>query len=170
MTNNLKNHEIQLYNNILLLTRNKLLYTKFNLSDTFQNRINLIFIHISFLFIKLKQTKNQKEYKEFQQRMFDLIFKKIEENMREIGYGDVTVNKNMKFLVKTFYNVLLDCEKYNSYNQDSKVLFLNKYFDIKSDKNGTDNAGIIGYFNKYYSFCLDLSSDSVLQGKLNFNY
>ena len=27
--------------------------------------------------------------------------------MRENGFGDVTVNKNMKFLVKTFYNILL---------------------------------------------------------------
>ena len=43
-----------LYNNILLLSRNKLFYTKFNLSDTFQNRIHLIFIHISFLFIKIR--------------------------------------------------------------------------------------------------------------------
>ena len=42
-----------LYNNILLLARNKLFFTKFDLADTFQNRIFLIFIHISFLFTKL---------------------------------------------------------------------------------------------------------------------
>ena len=36
-----------LYNNILSLSRNKLFYTKLQLSDTFQNRINLIFIHMS---------------------------------------------------------------------------------------------------------------------------
>ena len=35
--------------------------------------------------------------------MFDLIFTKIEQNMREIGYGDTVINKNMKFLVKNFY-------------------------------------------------------------------
>ena len=44
-----------LYNNILLLSRNKLFYTKFDLADTFQNRINLIFLHISFLFIKISK-------------------------------------------------------------------------------------------------------------------
>ena len=32
--------------------------------------------------------------------------------MREIGFGDTTINKNMKFLVKTFYNILFNCEKY----------------------------------------------------------
>ena len=102
-----------LYNNILLLSRNKLFYTMFNLTDTFQNRVYLIFIHISFLFIKIKQIKQKEIYKNFYQKMFDLIFKKIELNMREIGYGDIIVNKNMKFLVKTFYNILLNCESYN---------------------------------------------------------
>ena len=37
-----------LYNNILSLSRNKLFFTKFDLTDTFQNRIYLIFLHISF--------------------------------------------------------------------------------------------------------------------------
>ena len=37
-----------LYNKILLLSRNKLFYTNFDLNDNFQNRIHLIFIHVSF--------------------------------------------------------------------------------------------------------------------------
>ena len=105
-----------LYNNILLLSRNKIFFTKFNLNDTFQNRIYLIFIHISFLFIKIKQTNQKEIYKNFYQKMFDLIFKKIELNMREIGYGDTVINKNMKFLVITFYNILLNCENLNRKN------------------------------------------------------
>ena len=102
--------EDALYNNILLLSRNKLFYTKFDLNDTFQNRIHLIFIHISFIFIKIKQNNKNQMYKIFYQKLFDLIFNNIESNMREIGYGDTTINKNMRFLTKTFYNVLLRCE------------------------------------------------------------
>ena len=51
-----------LYNYILLLSRNKLFYTKFHLKDTFQNRINLIFIHISFLLNKSKINLDNKFY------------------------------------------------------------------------------------------------------------
>ena len=111
-----------LYNNILLLSRNKLFYTKFDLIDTFQNRIHLIFIHISFIFIKIKQNNKNQIYKIFYQKIFDFIFNKIELNMREIGFGDTTINKNMKFLVKTFYNILFNCEKYkkmSSVNMES---------------------------------------------------
>ena len=103
MLNNFKQilpQEEYLYNYILLLSRNKIFYTKFNIQDTFQNRINLIFVHSSFFFIKNKLKDKKQINKVFYQSFFDIIFKKIELNMREIGYGDVVVNKNMKYLVK----------------------------------------------------------------------
>jgi len=159
-----------LYNNILLLSRNKLFYTKFNFEDTFQNRINLIFLHISFLFIKIKQNNGGKKYSHFYQKMFDLIFKKIEINMREIGHGDTTINKNMKYLVKIFYNILLNCEKYSKKSLRDKKFFLLKYLKYKHIGITPNNSAIIKYFDKYHSFCLDLCSDSVLKGELIFNY
>ena len=73
-----KSHEDKLYSKILKLSRNKLFYTSFCLCDTFQNRINLIFLHISFLFIKIKQENKNEYYKDFSQLMFDSVFKKIE--------------------------------------------------------------------------------------------
>ena len=165
-----KNHkENKLYNTILVLSRNKLFYTKLSLSDTFQNRINLIFIHISFLFIKLKQNNNP-SYKKFYQKIFDLTFRNIELNIREIGYGDVTVNKKMKILVRTFYNILFNCEKYKEMTIDAKSEFLNKFLEANNIKNITNNKGLIEYFNKYEAFCFDLTPDSVLKGELKFDH
>ena len=168
--NNNTTQESNLYNNILLLSRNKLFYTKFALSDTFQNRIHLIFIHISFLFIKIKQNNDSKIYKVFYQKIFDLIFKKIELNMREIGYGDVVINKNMKSLVKTFYNILIHCENFKEKNLNVKNIFFSKYLDRNKDQKTANNMLLIKYFDKYQAFCFDLSPDSVLSGDLNFNY
>ena len=159
-----------LYNNILSLARNELFFTKFGLADTFQNRIYLIFIHISFLFIKIKQNNQKEIYKIFYQKMFDLIFKNIELNMREIGYGDIVTNKNMKFLVKTFYNILLNCENLNWRSLNLKKMFFFKYFTHNNMKKKADNVPLIEYFDKYQAFCLDLSLDSVLKGDLNFMY
>ena len=162
--------EDALYNNILLLSRNKLFYTKFDLNDTFQNRIHLIFIHISFIFIKIKQNNKDQMYKIYYQKMFDLIFNNIESNMREIGYGDTAINKNMRFLTKTFYNVLLRCEKYKIMKAKEKNIFFNKYLEQNNIKNITNNKDIIEYFNEYAAFCFDLASDSVLKGELKFNF
>ena len=162
--------EDALYNNILLLSRNKLFYTKFDLNDTFQNRIHLIFIHISFIFIKIKQNNKNKMYKIFYQKLFDLLFNKIELNMREIGYGDASVNKNMKWLIKSFYNVLIYCENYKDENQESKNVFFTKYLKSNKDQKMANNGLLIKYFNQYQAFCFDLTSDKVLKGELNFKY
>ena len=96
-----------IYNKILTLSRNKLFYTEFGLSDTFQNRIHLIFIHVSFIFIKIKHNSNENKYKVFYQKVFDKIFENIELNMRELGYGDTKVNITMKTLSKIFYDIIV---------------------------------------------------------------
>tara|TARA_B110000438_G_C15376663_1_gene462904 strand:+ start:72 stop:593 length:522 start_codon:yes stop_codon:yes gene_type:complete len=160
-----------IYNYILLLSRKKLFYTKFLLKDTFQNRINLILIHLSFLLIKIKKNNNR-DLKLFNQKLFDLVFKNIELNMREIGFSDTLINKNMKFISKIFYDILLKSEIYNKKNRDEKKLFLINFLDFKSDLKSSIYDEIIRYMDKYYSFCFDLSKDSVLKGdfKFNFNY
>jgi len=102
--------------------------------------------------------------------MFDQVFKKIEINMREIGYGDVMVNKNMKFLVKVFYDILLNCENYTRMSLISKNKLIDKYILLNKIKSTDKHLDLISYFDQYNTFCLDLSSDSVLKGDLNFNY
>ena len=159
-----------LYNKILSLSRNKFFYTKFQLKDTFQNRINLIFFHISFIFIRLKDKKENFKNKAFSQKVFDIIFKKIELNMREIGYGDTVINKNMKNLVKAFYNILIFCESFksNTVEVNSNFLFEQLKSNLRDNKKNNDFNNIIEYFDKYRAFCFDLTQDSVLKGELNF--
>ena len=170
MFNLTKNPETRLYNKIIFLSRNKLLYKDFGLKDTFQNRINLIFIHISFIFIKVKQNNNNLQYERFYQKMFNNIFEKVEINMRELGHGDTNVNKNMKFLVKSFYNILLNCENYRKKTHEEKKIFLTNYLSFNNSKNVNHSHKLIDYFDKYCTFCLDLNADNVLKGELNFIY
>jgi len=162
--------EKKLYNNIIYLSRNKLFYTKFNLSDTLQNRVNLIFFHISFLLNKINHKNKSKKHKDFEQKFFDLTFNTIELNMREMGYGDVKINKNMKFLIKIFYNILLNCENYNKKKESVKLKFLLDYLSLKDETKAQNNTNLVNYFNKYQAFCFDLCLDSVLKGDLNFTY
>ena len=102
--------------------------------------------------------------------MFDLIFNKIELNMREIGYGDTVINKNMKFLVKTFYNILLNCDNLNEKSLNSNNMFFLKYLSQNNVRKKAYSSSLIDYFTKYQAFCFDLSFDSILKGELNFIY
>ena len=97
------------------------------------------------------------------------MISQIEINMREIGYGDVTVNKNMKYLVKIFYSILLNCETYNVNDDKNKKKLLYNHLTLSDKENGKNNDLNL-YFDAYEAFCLDLSLDKVLKGELNFNY
>jgi len=170
LSNNNKSSELILYNNILSLSRNKLFYTKFSLADTFQNRINLIFFHISFIFIKVNKNKKKSDYKLFYQKLFDTVFNQIEMNMRELGYGDVSVNKNMKFLVKSFYNILFFSEKFNEKENEYKRTFFKECLKCNINKKTPNYDNLISYFEDFQTFCFDLTSDSVLKGEFKFKF
>jgi hypothetical protein len=165
-----KYKERKLYNKILLLSRDKLFFLNFNLADTFQNRVNLIFIHVSFIFIKFKKLDKNHDYKTFTQKLFNCVFSEIETNIRENGFGDATVNKNMKFLVKVFYNILLECETYKKNATNGKFFFLFNHLELNKQSKTPENIELVEYFKKYESFCFDLSADSILKGELNFIY
>jgi len=49
-------------------------------------------------------------------------------------------------------------------------MFFFKYLTHNGIKKKADNTLLIDYFNKYHTFCFDLSFDSVLKGKINFKY
>ena len=89
-----KTHNNTLYNKLVDLSRNIFFYKKIQLKDNFETRINLVFLHLSLILIVFKE-KNKKD---FPQDIFDNIFQNIEYHIRELGYGDVAVNKKMKTL------------------------------------------------------------------------
>jgi len=76
----------------------------------------------------------------------------------------------MKYLVRVFYDILINCEKYNQKDKSTKDQFLNKYFTINNDKKTPNNETLINYFDKYCSFCIDLSLNNAIKGDLNFKY
>ena len=135
------------------------------LKDNFETRINLIFVHFSLLLTVFKDEK-----KEFPQEIFDNIFLNIEYHIRELGYGDVMVNKKMKTLNRIFYDILLKLRKprTNAFQINDEVL--KTYFDLSSVNNSTLTAGLCAYFNAFYNFCFELNTNNMLKGKINFKY
>ena len=83
---------LNIYNNLIKLTRNKKLYLNLEKNDTFSERLVFLFLHLAMFFKHFKKLEPSKNL----QDLFDFIIKQIELSIREIGYGDVTVNKKMK--------------------------------------------------------------------------
>ena len=112
-----------MYNTLLSLSRNIFFYKKVNLKDSFETRIYLMFIHFSLILIVFK-----KKSKNFDQSSYDRFFHNIEYNLRELGLGDVTVNKKMKELNKILYDILLKIMPDTDKSSNLNYKLISKYF------------------------------------------
>ncbi len=154
-----------MYNTLLILSRNIFFYTKVQLPDTFESRIYLMFIHFSILMIVAKQ-KGEK----FDQKSYDYFFDNIEYNLRELGFGDVTVNKKMKEFNKILYDILL---KLNIANKSEKKFKMNhklvsKYFEQFNDIKSIKYVQFETYFMNFFNFCFELPLDNMIEDLNNF--
>ena len=139
----MKNNYLKIYNNLIKLTRNKTLYLNLKNKDTFSDRLIILHFHYSFF---LKCYKNQMSKKDSQD-LFDFIIRQIELSIREIGYGDVSVNKKMKDYVNLFYSILEKIEKWDELGNSSKMSLLAEFINIKDN-----SVFFIHYFDKYRDF------------------
>ena len=142
----MNNDYLNIYNNLIKLTRNKNLYLNLKNNDTFSDRLIILLFHYSFF---LKFYKSQISVNESQD-LFDFIIRQIELSIREIGYGDVSVNKKMKDYVNLFYSILEKIETWDNMDKSSKKSLIGKFINLKDN-----NDFIISYFDKYVDFLLN---------------
>lgn len=160
-------HNSNLYSILLVLSRNLFFYKKIGLADTFETRIYLMFIHFSILMIisKKKGTK-------FNQKSYDNFFHQIEYNLRELGFGDVTVNKKMKEFNKILYDILLkiDLNSKESSSFSINENLLKDYFIVFKTTKNKEFLKFVEYFNTFFDFCFVLPLDNMLKEISKFKY
>ena len=94
----------------------------------------------------------------------------IEYHIRELGYGDIAVNKKMKTLTRILYDILLKIKK-----KDQNKFLINKnvlktYFHTETMDNKQLIDGIELYFINFFHYCFELGNANMLKGQINFKY
>ena len=131
---------IHIYNNLINYTRNKDLYKNLNREDNFSDRLTLFLLHFSFF---LKNYKNE-ENKKILQEIYDFNFRQLELSIREIGYGDQSINKKMKDYINLFHSMVSEIHFWDNLSNSDK---LNKISTFLSDfKN---NEELVEYFDLF---------------------
>ena len=103
----------------------------------------IFFFHFAFF---LKVYKNQTSKKDLQ-NLYDFVFKQIELSIREIGYGDSSVNKKMKLYVNLMYSIIDKVELWKKLNLSEKTKFFSDFIEVKKE-----SPFFINYFNKYEDY------------------
>ena len=131
---------IHIYNNLINYTRNKDLYKNLDREDNFSDRLTLFLLHFSFF---LKNYKNE-ENKKILQEIYDYNFRQLELSIREIGYGDQSINKKMKDYINLFHSMVSEIHFWDDLSKSEK---LKKISTFLSDFQ--NNEELLEYFDLF---------------------
>jgi len=136
----MKDNYIYIYNNLINFTRNKDLYKTLKRDDNFSDRLTLFLLHFAFF---LKNFKNEKN-KFVLQEIYDFNFRQLELSIREIGYGDQSINKKMKDYINLFHSMVSEIHFWNNLSKQQK---LEKFSIFLADFNEIDH--LLDYFELF---------------------
>ena len=158
-------HNSDLYNTLLILSRNIFFYKDLKFKDTYETRIYLMFFHYSIILMITKIKGDRPD-----QDNYNSLFFYIENNLRELGFGDVSVNKKMKDLNKLLYDILLKIEVQEESNfKPSKKLIVKYFKEIDNEKNDKF-SDFESYFIKFYNFCFEIPLENMIREAIKFKY
>ena len=155
------NEYINLYNNLVNLSRNKNLFSIFTDKDTFSDRILILLFHFAFFLRKFKDNTD----KEYLQKFYDYFFRQIELSIREIGYGDVSINKKMKDYINVFYSILEKINDWDKLENEKRGEILAFYYKLKGNEHK-----IVSYFNDFEIYLSKTPLKSFTKGVINHKF
>tara|TARA_Y200000002_G_scaffold350396_1_gene327700 strand:+ start:463 stop:1005 length:543 start_codon:yes stop_codon:yes gene_type:complete len=132
-----------IYTNIIKTSRNKTFFLDFNVDDTVEGRFDIIILHSFIVFNFFIHINDEKS--SLPQMLFDHMFHDFDSSLREMGFGDIAVNKRMKQFIKAFYGRIENYSKSLSqfYELDDdtllkKTILRNIYKDKETQSENID--------------------------------
>ncbi len=146
---------INIYNYLINYTRNEELYRSLNRNDNFSDRLTLFLLHFAFF---LKNFKND-ENKELLQKIYDFNFRQLELSIREIGYGDQSINKKMKVYINLFHSMVSEIHFWDNLDKTKKIEKLSIFLE---DFNKIDK--FVDYFEDFKEKLSKINLNYLLKG------
>ena len=105
----------KLYEAIVAQARQPEFYRDHHVSDSINGRFEMIVLHAYMLFRRLR--KEDAQTRALGQATFDRFFRDMDDQLRQIGVGDLSVPKKIKKMAQAFYGRV---EAYDTARDESK--------------------------------------------------
>ena len=112
-----KRKAVALYNAARVQSRQPVFYEEYAVPDTVDGRFEMLALHCYILMRRLNVAGDKKQA----QALFDVFFKNIDKNLREMGIGDLGVPKHMKRMMQGFNGRATEYEKAITGNDDDSL-------------------------------------------------
>jgi len=90
-----------LYAAIVAQARSEAFFLDCEVPDTVDGRFDLVLLHAFLLFHRMKS--DHEATKELSQEVFDIMFENLDQNLREMGVGDMGIGRRIKGMAQAFY-------------------------------------------------------------------
>ena len=140
------------------LTRNKELYVDFKKQDIFSDRLIFFLLHFAFFLKTFKTDENKK----ILQEIYDYLFRQLELSIREIGYGDQSINKKMKDYINLLHSMIDKIHNWENLKKDEKSFIISKF--VLNTENFTF---LVDYFDNFRQKLLNNTLNSYIKGVVN---
>ena len=164
--NKYKDITSEIYQNLIERSRSKFFYLNMDIDDSFESRFDIIILHSFIIFYSIKNISDDE--KKLSQFLFDYMFEDFDNNLREMGFGDIAVNKKMKVFITAFYGRIANYSKgVDQIKKSRNDEMLNQAILNNIYKGKNSNTQYLNLFKQYIIRNIDFFSSRDLNRNIN---
>ncbi len=155
------------YGAIVAQARQPAFYETYGVPDTLDGRFDLLILHCFVYLHRLKRETGQSEA--FGQAVFDVMFQDMDQSLREMGVGDLSVGKKIKKMASVFYGRAEAYDKAISAEDDEplKAALLRNMFPDVSPPDGAADS-LARYVRRCVALLETLKTNELYAGAIDF--
>ncbi|ABC22463.1 ubiquinol-cytochrome C chaperone family protein [Rhodospirillum rubrum] len=161
-----------LYGLLVAKARDGAFYERLGVPDTLDGRYDMIIIHVALLLRRLSlvspgaPTDRKSPGARLAQEVFDLMFKDMDRNLREMGVSDYKLGKEIKKMARAFYGRAMAYEAGLRDGSLETSLRETVYRTVEADP--AQVAGLAAYMRREALSLSKISEDRLFAGGLAF--
>lgn len=132
----------ELYTAMVTQARQPDFYAKLGVPDTLEGRFDLILVHAFILFRRLKADDGDRD---LAQHIFDVMFADLDQNMREMGVGDVGILKRIRKMSESYHGRIVAYEEGVQSGAAELAAALNRNLYADCDASDAQLMAMVGY-------------------------
>tara|TARA_B100000123_G_scaffold92140_1_gene66954 strand:+ start:1358 stop:1915 length:558 start_codon:yes stop_codon:yes gene_type:complete len=132
----------ELYTAMVTQARQPDFYAKLGVPDTMEGRFDLILVHAFVLFRRLKSDEGDKD---LAQNIFDVMFADLDQNMREMGIGDVGILKRIRKMSESYHGRIVAYEEGVQSGAAELAAALNRNLYADTEVSDEQLMAMVGY-------------------------
>ncbi len=157
-----------LYEEIVRQSRQPVFYLEAEVPDTIDGRYEMISLHSFLIMRRLK--KDDENLGELSQAVFDHMFADMDQSLREIGVGDLSVGKRIKEMAKVFYGLIVSYATALDGGEESLEVALerNHYGTLEEGPSSQAVSALADYVRANDAYLMEQKTADLKKGLVEF--